>query len=160
MRGYNDIISDIRNLDKATNKSYDIIAVGGSGLVLHNIKTTTDDVDFIVERGDTMQFEIDYKRHCDNMIDVSAPGECFGTRLPSDYIHRSKYIDSFNKITLRALSVIDIIITKATRSEPRDITDIGECRKRVSVEDVLKRVQEYSLSSDKLVKETILNALS
>lgn len=61
MHGYHDIISNIRNLDKATNKSYDIIAVGGSGLVLHNIKTATDDVDFIVERGDTLQFEIDYK---------------------------------------------------------------------------------------------------
>lgn len=94
------------------------------------------------------------------MIDVSAPGECFGTRLPSDYIRRSKYIDSFNKITLCTLSVIDIIITKATRSEPRDISDIAECTGTVSVEDVLKRIQEYSLSSDKLVKETILHALS
>ena len=48
---------------------------------MYQIKGTTLDVDFIVAEGDAMQFEMAYKKYCGDMIDVSAPGECFGTRL-------------------------------------------------------------------------------
>lgn len=157
---YSDIISNMRTLGAAIGRNYDVVAVGGTGLVLHNIKDATYDVDFIVERGDTMQFEMDYKKYCGNMIDVSAPGECFGTRLPSDYVSRSKYVDAFGGVTLRAMSIIDVIITKATRSKPVDVADIAGCSGLVSVSDVLKRVEEYSLASDKLVRETVRDALS
>lgn len=160
MLGYGDIISNMRRLGERTDEKYDVVAVGGTSLVLHNIKDATYDVDFVVEVGDVLQFEIDYKECCGGMIDVSAPGECFGTRLPSDYLSQSKYVDGFGNVTVRAMSIIDTIITKATRSSPVDIADISKCSRRVSIDDVLKRVEEYSLDSDERVRETVSNALS
>ena len=61
---------------------------------------------------------------------------------------------------MRAMSVLDVIITKATRSNSGDIADISECSRLVSIDDVLKRVKEYSLDSDERVKETVFDALS
>ena len=138
MLNYGNIISNMRTLGNVTEDACDIMAVGGTGLVLRRIKDSTYDVDFIVEEGDTMRFEIDYKRHCGGMIDVPARGECFGIILPNDYRAQSTYIDTFGNVTLRALSIIDVIITKSTRSEPKDIAYINLCIGRVSAEDVLK----------------------
>ena len=159
MLGYSDIISNIHNLGEHTEKKYDVVAVGGTSLVLHNIKNVTYDVDFIVESGDVMGFEIEYKKYCGNMIDVSAPGECFGTRLPSDYISQSTYIDTFGGVVVRAMSIIDVIITKATRSISRDVEDIGLCSGQVNLNDVLRRIEEYSLDSDARVRDTVYDAL-
>ena len=158
--GYDDIISNMSNLGEHVVERYSVVAVGGTSLVLHNIKSATHDVDFIVECGDVMQFDLDYRKHCGVMIDVSAPGECFGTRLPSDYLSQSTYVGEFGNITVRALSVIDVIITKATRSSASDVADIRECSGVVSVENVLRRMREYSLYSDERVKETIQSVLS
>lgn len=127
--------------------------------MLHGIKNSTYDVDFIVEDGDTMQFEIDYKRYCGGMIDVSARSECFGIILPNDYRTQSTYVDTFGNVTLRALSIIDVIITKSTRSEPKDIADINLCIGRVSTEDVLKRLADYYFGPvDDRVRKTIHEA--
>ena len=142
-------------LGGAISETYEVIAAGGTSLVLHNIKESTRDVDFIVERGDTMQFELAYKRHCEGPIDVSFPGECFVTKLPHDYMSLTKYIDSFGTLTVRALSVIDTIITKSTRSNRRDIRDIESCVDYVDGADVLKRFQEYSVESDNIARQTI-----
>ena len=149
------IISHMDTLGRGVQETYDVLAVGGTSLVLHNIKESTDDVDFIVERGDTMRFEMAYKSHCGTMIDVSAAGECFGTRLPEDYVSQSTYIGTFGGLTLRALSVIDTIITKATRSSRRDMTDIRLCADSVSAKDVRRRFSEYSLGQDSTAGRTI-----
>lgn len=127
--------------------------------MLHNIKIKTYDVDFIVEYGDTMRFELAYKEHCGNMIDVSASGECFGTRLPTDYVSQSKFIDTFGNITLRAMSVVDTIITKSTRSEPKDIRDIRLCSALVNTDNVLNRLRDYSLDTHDIVRGTVLKIL-
>ena len=70
MLGYGDIISNMRRLGERTEEKYDVVAVGGTSLVLHNIKNATYDVDFIVEDGDVLQFEMDCKECCGGMIDV------------------------------------------------------------------------------------------
>lgn len=64
MLDYRTIISNVETLGDAVSETYEAIAVGGTSLVLHGIKGSTDDVDFIVESGDTMRFEMSYKRHC------------------------------------------------------------------------------------------------
>lgn len=58
-----------------------------------------------------------------------------------------------------ALSIIDVIITKSTRSEPKDIADINLCIGRVSTEDVLKRLADYYFGPvDDRVRKTIHEA--
>lgn len=128
-------------------------------MVLHGIKTVTYDVDFVVEEGDTMRFEMAYKEHCGNMIDVSAPGECFGTRLPSDYVSRSTHVDTFGSLTLRTMSVVDVIITKATRLAPKDIVDISLCSTRVNADDVLNRLGDYNLDANDAIGDSLRSAL-
>ena len=136
---------------------YDVVAVGGTSLVLHGIKTSTFDVDFVVEEGDAMRFEMAYKRYCGNMIDVSAPGECFGTRLPADYVSRSMFIDTFGSLTLRTMSVV--VITKATRLAPKDAIDISLCSTRVNVADVLNRLEDYNLDDRDTIRDAVRGAL-
>lgn len=155
MLDYHTIISNMKMLGGAVQETYNVIAVGGTSLVLHGIKGSTEDVDFIVEGGDTMRFEVSYKRYCGGPIDVSAAGECFGTRLPQDYAAQSDYIGSFGMLTVHALSVIDTIITKSTRSNPRDRNDIEACVGSVSGADVLDRLREYAIGSDDVARRTI-----
>ena len=149
------IMSHMGTLGGVIREPCVVLAVGGTSLVLHNIKNSTDDVDFIVERGDTMRFETIYKSHCGIMIDVSAAGECFGTRLPGDYVSQSTYVGTFGNLTLRALSVVDTIITKATRSISRDVDDIQLCVNVVSANEVRGRFLEYSLGWDSVAGQTI-----
>lgn len=48
--------------------------------------------------------------------------------LPDDYISKSSLIDSgLRKIKLYALSLVDIVITKAVRLNDRDWQDIKAC---------------------------------
>ena len=77
MLDYHTIISNMKMLGGAVQETYNVIAVGGTSLVLHGIKGSTEDVDFIVEGGDTMRFEVSYKRYCGGPIDVSAAGGVF-----------------------------------------------------------------------------------
>lgn len=155
MLDHQDIMANMKALGDAVREAYDVIAVGGTSLVLHGIKGGTEDVDFIVESGDTMQFETSYKRHCGGLIDVSAAGECFGTPLPYDYAAQSIHIGAFGMLTVHALSVIDTIITKSTRSSPRDYDDIRMCIGYVSEDDVLGRLLEYRLGPDSVARRTI-----
>ena len=155
MLDYHALVSNMKMLGDAVQETYGLIAVGGTSLVLHRIKGSTEDVDFIVESGDTMRFEMSYKRHCGGMIDVSAAGECFGTRLPHDYAARSTHVGSFGTLTVYALSVIDTIITKSTRSSPRDHDDIRMCVGSVSGADVLDRLREYPVGLDVVARRTI-----
>ena len=161
MLNHNDIMSNMRTLGNHTQESYDVVAVGGSSLVLHGIKDSTKDVDFVVVYGDTMRFEMAYKEHCDGgLIDVSVAGECFHTRLPSDYVGRSTYIDRFGQLTLRALSIPDVIITKATRSSERDLQDIRYCAIQVSADTVMERLRDYpELHNNEKVIGTIKRGL-
>ena len=58
-------------------------------------------------------------------------------------------------LTVHALSVIDTIITKSTRSNPRDRNDIEACVGSVSGADVLDRLREYAIGSDDVARRTI-----
>ena len=155
MLDYRTIISNVETLGDAVSETYEVIAVGGTSLVLHGIKWSTDDVDFIVESGDTMRFEMSYKRHCGGVNRRSAAGECFGTRLPHDYVAQSSHIGVFRILTVRALSVIDTTITKSSRSNPRDYDDIRMCVGSVNEGDVLDRLREYQFGPDSVAWRTI-----
>ena len=156
MLGYNDIITNIKTVGEQTEYTFEIIAAGGTSLVLHDIKKITHDVDFIIEKGYPIQFSSDYQEYCHtDKIDVSLPAECFGTALPGDYLDHTMYVGEFGKVKLYSLSIVDTIITKASRSIDRDIADIELCVDKTNIDTLLNRLNDYYTSKREKITNTI-----
>ena len=65
--------------------------------------------------------------------------------LPDDYLKRSKPIKTkLRNIDLRALHPVDVVVTKISRLDDRDVEDIESCIKkfRLKKEEIKKRVKQ------------------
>ncbi len=116
----------------------ELFALGGTAMILKNIKEATKDIDFMTtskyetikkwftlaglkEKQDSMLCNIWY---LDNIrIDIFYGAFILGLALPDDWKALSEHIKDIGKIKLFILNWYDIIISKIARSEPRDIDD-------------------------------------
>ena len=118
----------LKNFDEEAKEKITLVAVGGTAMTLLDLKVSTLDIDFTVPRSDKPEFD-----RVRNLvphgfkIDVYVDGSVFCNTLPDDYLDRSSEIRNFNKIFLRALHPVDIIVTKIGRLNDRDIQDIQAC---------------------------------
>ena len=133
------------------NTEITLFAIGGTAMLLKNIKESTKDIDFITT--------LDYKTinqlfkkaglkeqnssqlcniwYLDNIrIDLFYDNFIMGVKFPKDWINQSEHLRNIGKIRLYILNWYDIIITKIARSEERDIEDIL----------AIMRVQKLNLS--------------
>ena len=151
----------LNNLSAGLDEKYALVALGGTALTLHGIKNETDDIDFIVDKGDRSSF----KQKCDaivrGLVDAFDEGMAFVTPVPPDYVAKSTYQRSFPNIELYAMDPVDIVITKMSRGNEKDkqdsITAINT--RNISADDITRRSKMYRVDEpmhnrlDKLFRE-------
>lgn len=120
-----------------------LVAAGGTALTLHDIKQTTDDMDFIVDSGDMGNLSLEFSRAASVKIDLFGKGMCFWNPLPADYLSKSMFVNEFGNIRLYALSITDVILTKTARSDSGDIEDIRACKNSVNWKEIVERYSSY-----------------
>jgi len=98
-------------------------------MTLLSLKPSTRDMDFTGPSTDIADFEKAHSSlHHGFQIDCWKGGQVFMINLPADYIQKSRRISTrLNRISLYALSPLDIIVTKIARLNNRDIEDIETC---------------------------------
>ncbi len=131
--------------DEAATRKIVLVAVGGTAMTLLDLKPSTIDIDFTVPRIDLLEFNrVRNSVPHGFKIDAWSDGTVFCTTLPDDYLDRSLSITSFEKIVLRALDPVDIVVTKIGRLDARDVEDIRKCIKKYNIkkENIEKRAAE------------------
>ena len=132
----------LKNFDEEAKEKITLVAVGGTAMSLLDLKVSTLDVDFTVPRSDKPEFDrVRNSIPHGFKIDVYVDGSVFCNTLPDDYLERSSEIRNFNKIFLRALHPVDIVVTKIGRLNDRDIQDIEACILRCNIkkEEIVER---------------------
>lgn len=122
-----DLIKYLGRLDKKLEREVKLVAVGGTAMVLEILKTSTKDIDFCAETKEDYEMLMKAIKSVksDFKIDLWHGGYIFCLQLPGDYVTRAKTVKThFKNITLKTLSPLDLIITKASRLNQRDIEDI------------------------------------
>ena len=151
----------LRRLDKNLKWKTKMIAVGGTAMVLEKLKDSTKDIDFCV----ATKKDFDMIKKAKNKIksrlkiDLWHGGYIFCLQLPENYILKSKLLKiTFKNIELRILNPLDMIITKTSRLNQRDIEDIQEIikKKRIIKSKLISRFNEIKESypaSEKVLKD-------
>lgn len=135
-------IKDLENflqLIADLDRDIELFALGGTAMVLKNIKEATKDIDFLTtlnheelkelfelaglkEKDSSQLCNIWYLNNI--RIDIFYNEFIMGVTLPDDWKKLSEHIRDIGKLKLYILNWYDLIITKIARSEPRDIEDI------------------------------------
>ena len=87
----------------------------------------------------------------------------FATILPNDYLSRSSSINSdLKKIRLYALSLVDIVVTKAARLNERDLQDIEACiaKGKLTQEQISARSAEVGYAGNEKTLETNIQLIT
>jgi hypothetical protein len=132
-------------VDQEMPRRITLVAVGGTAMTLIGAKPSTLDIDFTGPGEDVALFDGVQKTIPHGMkIDAWADGQVFSQCLPPDYLTKSKRIEQFKYIELRALDPLDIVVTKIGRLDERDIQDITECIRRFKLKksEVKKRASQ------------------
>lgn len=127
----------VKEIDKRLKNKIDIIAVGGTAMTLLGLKSSTIDIDFCIKSKNKTEFEKVLDRKF--KVDVFVDGFIFSEQLPEDYLKKSKEILELKNISLKALSPVDIIITKSARLNARDEEDIAALAKYTRKDELIKR---------------------
>ena len=135
----NELLEWLKAVDKKLKKKIVLIAVGGTAMTLLGLKSSTRDVDFCIKSEDKKDFEKALGKKFN--VDLFTDGYIFSEQLPEDYAEKSKEILNLNSLSLKALSPVDIVITKAARLNARDEEDIRALSKYVDKEELIRRFE-------------------
>ena len=142
----NALLKYLAEIDSFLDRKITLIAVGGTAVTLLNLKATTKDIDFCLESKDYYSFEKAISEKKGFKIDLFQNGYIFSQQLPKDYVEMAaKFKEiAFEKIDLRILHPIDIILTKIGRLNARDEADIDILMKtkRIDKNQLTKRFKE------------------
>lgn len=138
------LLEYIGKVDELADESFTLVGMGGTSLALQDIKRTTYDVDVMVAKGVYESFVALRRRVPDiKHVDSFRPGRAVSVLLPSDYLELSLHCKTYSKIELFALNVVDVIITKSARLEPKDFMDIEACRTGIAGSVIIDRLGDY-----------------
>ncbi len=147
----------------------ELFAIGGTAMILKNIKEATKDIDFMTtskyeeikklfnlaglkEKSKSQICNIWYLNETIR-IDIFYGSFIMGTQFPDDWKSLSEHIKNIGKIELYILNWYDIIITKIDRSEQRDIIDILDIIKKEKIDlDFLKK-RYYKIAPVSLIAD-------
>jgi len=156
------------NLIADLNEPLELYAIGGTAMVLKNIKESTKDIDFLTtesyekirrlfslaglkeESSDKICniWRIDKTR-----VDVFYGGFIMGIPFPEDWKEKSERIMEVGKVRLYILNWYDLIITKISRSEKRDIEDIIAIIKSQRLNFYFLKKRYYSIAETAIIAE-------
>jgi hypothetical protein len=161
-------LNDLLLLLADLNTEINLFAIGGTAMVLKNIKESTKDIDFITtnpysnfrdllskaglrEHSKEMLCNIWYFN--DTRIDIFYGSFILGTELPDDWKDLSEFVKNVSKVKLYILNWYDIIITKIARCEKRDVDDIIQIIKKEKID--FKRLKEryFSIAETSIISD-------
>lgn len=152
------LLEYLRKVDGLADEPFTLVGIGGTSLALQDIKRATYDVDIMVAKGTYESFVFLRRRVPDiRHVDSFRPGRAVSVLFPPDYIESSMHCRSYRNIELFALNVVDVIITKSARLEPKDFADIRACeREGVTGQMVIDRLGQYQPTDRHLNKIRIV----
>jgi hypothetical protein len=163
-----DDLDSFLNLLADLNEPLELFAIGGTAMVFGGIKEATKDIDFLTTESYEnikklfnlagLKEEVSNKvcniwRLNNLRIDLFYRGFIMGVPFPADWKKMSEKIKEIGKIKLYLLNWYDIIITKISRSETRDIEDILEIIKSQKVDMTFLKKRYYSLAETALISD-------
>lgn len=175
--GKEELLTFLKNIDRKLPHKITIVAIGGTALTLLNLKESTRDIDFDLPLEKDWKALVDLFKKLDFepegfawftstglRIDVFRQGYIFCTQLPSDYVEKSKLALKLDKITLKTLSLEDIIVTKLGRGDERDFQDIKQIylHARIDNEQLAERFFEIAQSwieSPEIIRQKLLDLI-
>ena len=147
------LLEYVGKVDELADEPFTLVGMGGTSLALQDIKQATYDVDVMVAKGVYESFVTLRRRVPDiRHVDSFRPGRAVLVTLPPDYLELSMHCKTYSKIELFALSVVDVIITKSARLEPKDFVDIEMCRAGMTGSTIVDRLGEYRPTDNHLNK--------
>lgn len=150
------------------DREIELFAMGGTAMVLKNIKEATKDTDFLTASDYQTINELfrlaglrekDPSKLCniwylgDKRIDLFYDEFIMGITLQDDWKEMSEHIRDIGKLKLYILNWYDIIITKIARSEPRDIEDILTILKTQKIDFKALKKRYYKLAPVSLIAD-------
>jgi len=155
------------NLIADLNEKIELFAIGGTAMVLKNIKEATKDIDFytpepkekikkiftmagLEEKQDRAICNIWYMGK--TRIDIFY-GDIMGIPFPDDWKELSEHISDKNKLKLYILNWYDIIITKISRAEERDYEDIKNIIEKQKINFKKLKERYYGLAETALISD-------
>jgi len=140
------LLAFLKEVDRELPRKIHLIAVGGTAMTLLNLKNSTIDIDFVLDREEAKMFRKLLQAFPHGFkIDIFSDGMVFSQQLPRDYSEKSIPItSSLKNIQLSALHPLDIVVTKIGRLDERDIEDIEACIKKFRLRrgDIQKRANK------------------
>ncbi|MEK6850152.1 MAG: nucleotidyltransferase [Nanoarchaeota archaeon] len=161
-------LNDFLNLIADVNEPLELFAIGGTAMLLKNIKESTKDIDFLTtekyEKVKKILSLAGLKEESSDKIcniwrldrlriDFFYDGFIMGIPFPDDWKKLSEKIAEIGKIKLYILNWYDLIITKISRSEERDIEDIIEIIKSQKVDFNFLKNRYYSIAETAIIAD-------
>ncbi len=147
----------------------ELFALGGTAMILANIKESTKDIDFLttmdynefhrllqlagLNEKNTSQLCNTWLLNNQIRIDFFYNAFILGYNLPDDWKILSTYLKSIGKIKLYILNWYDITITKLARSEQRDIFDILFILKTQKIDFKILKQRYYMYAPPSLISD-------
>jgi len=156
------------NLMADLNEPLELFAIGGTAMVLKNIKESTKDIDFLTTasyekinnlfrlaglKEESSSKSCNIWRLEKTRIDIFYDGFIMGIPFPDDWKEKSEKIKEIGKISLYILNWYDLIITKISRSEKRDIEDAIKIIKSQGLDFNFLKKRYYSLAETALITD-------
>ena len=128
------LLEFLRRIDRLVQQNkITLVGAGDTAMALLDLKAPTDHLDFVGNQSDVSEL----RGICANIpaegfhIHTWADGLVFGHQLAGDYLKSSMPASiELERIDLRALHPLDIVVTKIERLSESDIRDIMLCVKR------------------------------
>ena len=156
------------NLLADLDEPIELFAIGGTAMVLKNIKEATKDIDFLTTESyekikrlfnlaglkeESQQRLCNIWRLGKLRIDLFYDGFIMGIPFPEDWRKKSEKLKEIGKIKLYILNWYDQIITKISRSEKRDIEDIIAIIKSQKLDFALLKERYYSIAETSIISD-------
>ncbi|MBW2968978.1 hypothetical protein KY314_02580, partial [Candidatus Woesearchaeota archaeon] len=149
------LLRDIDSCLEGIQRKIKLYCVGGTLLVLSDIKFFSNDVDFIASYEDYRTIsshtaEIEWKNKI--RFDVFSDGAMPNYAYPYYYEHATKAPFIFDNINLYYLDEVDLILTKAIAGRPKDYEDIlliTNFSKNIPKEEFIERFKKIKPNQNK-----------
>src|SRR3989344_5091218 len=156
------------NLLADLDEELELFALGGTAMVLKDIKESTKDIDFLTTESSSKIKKLFVlaglkEQNSDKIcniwrldglrIDIFYDGFIFGIPFPEDWKALSEKLRDIGKIKLSVLNWYDLIITKVARSEKRDIEDIIAILESQKIDLEMLKKRYYGLAETALIAD-------